>query len=242
MTGISAVLPAYNEEEVIATTVLQVADALAQITDDYEVIVVNDGSRDRTREVLEELEAAHSFVRCISHPVNRGYGDALRTGLDAGTKELLFLTDGDGQFDPGELAGFLPMMEAADLVIGYRSPRKDPFMRLLNGWGWRLVVTLMFGYTARDIDCAFKLFRRSVWQHVEVNCGGATFSAELLIKARRCGYRLVERPVRHLPRRAGKATGANPRVIIRAFRDVLMLRLTIKPCSGKPEAEASSAS
>src|SRR5206468_2278859 len=119
VTSITAVLPAYNEEEVIGATALEVADALAQMTDDYEVIVVDDGSKDNTREVLEKLHATHPLIRCISHPVNRGYGDALRTGLDAGTKELLFLTDGDGQFDPTELAGFLPLMPEADLVIGY---------------------------------------------------------------------------------------------------------------------------
>jgi glycosyltransferase involved in cell wall biosynthesis len=228
MVGISAVLPAYNEEEVIGATALQVADALAHLVDDYEVIVVDDGSADATRAVIEGLHAIHPQIRCIGHPVNRGYGDALKTGLDAGTKELLFLTDGDGQFDPGDLSEFLPLMAQADLVIGYRAPRKDPFMRLLNAWGWRAVVTLLFGYTARDIDCAFKLIRRSVWQHIAVDSGGATFSAELLIKARRNGYRLIEHPVTHRPRRAGKATGANPQVIMRAFQDIARLRLTLR--------------
>lgn len=232
-------LPAYNEEAVIATTAVGVAEALARLTDDYEVIVVDDGSQDRTREVIDALQATHRFIRCVGHPVNRGYGDALRTGLDAGTKELLFLTDGDGQFDPNELADFLLLVPSADVIIGYRSPRRDPFLRRLNGWGWRLVVTLLFGYTARDIDCAFKLFRRSVWQHVRVKSGGATFSAEFLVKVRRCGYRLVERPVSHLPRRAGQATGAKLHVILRAFRDIAWLRLTLKPCPKK--AESSSA-
>jgi glycosyltransferase involved in cell wall biosynthesis len=241
MTGVTAVLPAFNEEEAIGATATQVAEALARLVDDYEVIVVNDGSKDGTREVVEKLHETNPNIRCISHPVNRGYGDALKTGLDAATKDLLFLTDGDGQFDPRELADFVPLMAAADLVIGYRAPRKDPFMRLLNGWGWRVVVTLLFGYTARDIDCAFKLFRRSVWQHVGVESGGATFSAELLIKARRCGYSLIERPVTHMPRRAGKATGANPRVILRAFRDIARLRLILKPCAERSEATVRSA-
>ncbi len=241
MTGISAVLPAYNEEAVIGETAVALGKALAQITDDYEVIVVNDGSRDGTHQVLADLAATQPFLRYVDHPVNRGYGDALRTGLNAGAKELLFFTDGDGQFDPNELGAFVALMQDADLVIGYRSPRRDPFIRLLNAWGWRMLVTLLFGYTARDIDCAFKLLRRSVWRHVHVQSGGATFSAELLIRARRCGYRLLERPVKHLPRRAGKATGANIRVIVRAFRDIALLRLTIKGCPDQPDAEPTRA-
>lgn len=230
MTGVSAVLPAYNEETLIGSTALAMAETLAHLTDDYEVIIVNDGSRDGTQEVLDRLHKENPAIRSITHDTNRGYGDALKTGLDSGTKDLLFLTDGDGQFDPRGLAAFLPLMDAADMVIGFRAPRRDPLMRRINGWGWRVVVTLLFGYTARDIDCAFKLFRRSLWEHVQVHSGGATFSAELLIKARRCGYRVIERPVKHLPRRAGSPTGARLHVIVRAFRDIARLRLTIKPC------------
>ncbi|MBI4212908.1 MAG: glycosyltransferase family 2 protein [Chloroflexi bacterium] len=231
MTSISAVLPAYNEEAVIANTAASLADALERLTDDYEVIVVNDGSQDRTQQQIDELHGARPRIRCVSHASNRGYGEALRTGLDAGTKELLFITDGDGQFDPAELERFLPPMAGADLVIGYRAPRRDPWIRNLYGFGWNhIVVRTLFGYTARDVDCAFKLIRREVWEHIKVHSGGATFSAELLIRARSCGYRVVELPVRHLPRSAGRATGGNPRVILRAFRDIIRLRLTLRPC------------
>jgi hypothetical protein len=103
-------------------------------------------------------------------------------------------------------------------------------MRLLNAWGWKMIVTLLFGYTARDIDCAFKLFRRQVWEGVRVRSGGATFSAELLIQTRRCGFRVVERPVSHYPRTAGSPTGAKPHVIIRAFRELIGLRFRLEPC------------
>lgn len=235
MVSISAVLPAYNEETVIAETATDVAAVLGRLVDDYEVVVVDDGSRDRTRVVVEELHERRPEIRCVVHPRNRGYGEALRTGFDAATKDLLFITDGDGQFDPAEIERFLPVTDRAELVIGYRSPRRDPWVRLLYGFGWRLVVTLLFGYTARDIDCAFKLFRRAVWQHVNaypggIHSGGATFSAEMLVKARRCGYRVAELPVTHRPRRAGRATGANPRVIVRAFRDILWLRVNLVPC------------
>lgn len=227
MPSISGVLPAFNEELVIADTVGSMVAALADLTEDYEVIVVNDGSRDSTRRVVEELSAGNPRIRCISHPVNRGYGAALGTGFAAATRELVFMTDGDKQFDPRELAIFLPHIQDADLVIGYRAPRRDPFMRRVNGWGWNLVVRLLFGYVARDVDCAFKLFRRSVLETVHVESIGATFSAEFLIKARRKGFRIKEMRATHLPRRAGHATGAKPAVILRAFRELIRLRLTL---------------
>src|SRR5207253_9798793 len=185
-TSISAVLPAYNEEALIGATAATMAEVLSNLVDDYEVIVVNDGSRDRTREIVESLAATNPHVRCVTHPVNRGYGEALKTGFSSATKELIFLTDGDKQFDVREIERFVPHAERADLVIGYRAPRRDPAVRLVYAWGWRFLVTLLFGYAARDIDCAFKLFRSAVWQRVRVNSGGATFSAEFLIKARRC--------------------------------------------------------
>jgi glycosyltransferase involved in cell wall biosynthesis len=227
MPSISAVLPAYNEEKVIADTATTVAAALAELTDDYEVIVVNDGSRDATRQEVEALSAGKPEIRCISHPSNRGYGAALGTGFSAATRELIFLTDGDKQFDPRELDRFLPHIEHADLVIGYRSPRRDPVMRRINGWGWNLIVRLLFGYVARDVDCAFKLFRRSVWESLEVRSTGATFSAEFLIKARRKGYRFMELRATHYPRTAGSATGAKPSVIFRAFKELIKLRLAL---------------
>jgi len=227
MPSISAVLPAYNEEKIIAATATAMASTLAELTDDYEVVVVNDGSRDATRQIVEALSAENPRIRCVSHPVNRGYGAALATGFRAATKELVFMTDGDKQFDPREVAKFLPYVEEADLVIGYRQPRMDPFMRRLNAWGWNLLVRLLFGYVARDVDCAFKLFRRSVWESIQVEATGATFSAEFLIKARRKGYRIRELRATHYPRTAGKATGAKPSVILRAFRELIRLRLTL---------------
>ncbi|MPZ13278.1 MAG: glycosyltransferase [Chloroflexi bacterium] len=228
--SISAVLPAYNEEALIRATADATADVLARLTDDYEVVVVDDGSRDRTRDAVEALRTENPRIRCVAHPVNRGYGEALKTGFCAATKELIFLTDGDKQFDVGELAYFVPEIERADVVIGFRRPRRDPWLRLVYGWGWHFVVTLLFGHTARDVDCAFKLFRREIWERVRVHSGGATFSAEFLIRARRCGYRIVELPVSHYPRIAGRPTGANPRVVLRAIRDILWLRFHLDRC------------
>jgi glycosyltransferase involved in cell wall biosynthesis len=226
--SISAVLPAYNEEQVIAASVAAMVSTLESLDADYEVIVVNDGSRDRTAEILTRLGQENPRVRMVSHERNQGYGAAVWTGFTSAEKDLVFLTDGDKQFDVDELSLLLPMMDGADMVIGYRHKRADPPLRLLNAWGWKLLVNGLFGYTARDIDCAFKLFRRHVLDRVEVHSRGATLSAEFLIKARRLGYVIRERAVSHYPRPAGQATGARPSVILRAFRELWQLRLGLE--------------
>src|SRR5919199_2632535 len=228
--SISAVLPAYNEAAIIERTVRHVASVLGGLTSDFEVIVTNDGSRDQTGAVLADLQARapELNLRVVTHHVNRGYGAALASGFDAARKDLIFLTDGDKQFDVRELRDFIPSVDAnTDLVIGWRRNRADPPLRKLNALGWKLLVNLLFGYTARDVDCAFKLFRRRVWQSMTVHARGATFSAEFLIKARRLGYRVKELPVRHFPRTAGSPTGARPDVIVRAFVELFRLWLNI---------------
>jgi glycosyltransferase involved in cell wall biosynthesis len=225
-TSISAVLPAYNEEAIIERTVRHVADVLRRLAGDFEVIVTNDGSRDATGSVLAELMQREPDLRLrvVTHPRNYGYGAALASGFDAARKDLIFLTDGDKQFDVSELADFLPEMDGqTDLVIGWRRNRADPPMRLLNAWGWKTLVNGLFGYTSRDVDCAFKLFRRQVWESQTVHARGATFSAEFLIKARRLGFTVKELPVSHYPRTAGSPTGARPDVIVRAFVELFQL-------------------
>jgi glycosyltransferase involved in cell wall biosynthesis len=242
VVSISAVLPAYNEEAIIADTARTMAAVLRDLVPDYEVIVVNDGSRDATAARVEAVSREDPRVRLISHPVNRGYGAALATGFSAATKDWIFITDGDKQFDVRELAGFIPAMQGVDLAIGYRRPRRDPLMRRLNGWGWNRLVRLLFGPVARDVDCAFKLFHREVWESIVVESGGATFSAEFLIKAKRAGFRIRERRVTHLPRTAGRATGARPEVILRAFRDLFRLRLSLPPRTARPAKAAATRS
>jgi glycosyltransferase involved in cell wall biosynthesis len=224
--SIAAVLPAYNEEAIIERTVRHVAGVLANLVEDFEVIVTNDGSSDRTGAILSSLAAAEPTLnlRVVTHPSNRGYGAALASGFDAASKDLVFFTDGDKQFDVAELANFAPEIDKGyDLVIGWRRQRADPPLRLLNAWGWKQLVNGLFGYTARDVDCAFKLFRRQVWQSLTVHARGATFSAEFLIKARRLGFTLKELPVSHYPRTAGSPTGARPDVILRAFQELFHL-------------------
>jgi glycosyltransferase involved in cell wall biosynthesis len=228
VASISAVIPAHNEERIIASTVEAVDDTLAGLVDDYEVIVVNDGSRDATPHIVEELGRQRPAVRLVSHEVNRGYGAALATGFSAATREYVFLTDGDRQFDVRELGELLPLLTRADLVIGYRKPRADPWVRRFYGWGWNLLVNTMFGYTARDVDCAFKLFPRRLLQSVHLHSTGHTLSPELLIKARRAGYRIAEVRVTHLPRTAGEAKGARVDHIVRSLLELVKLRLDLR--------------
>jgi glycosyltransferase involved in cell wall biosynthesis len=225
--SISAVLPAYNEEALIEHSVRAVAAVLGQLGDSFEIVVTDDGSRDRTGQILKHLRESEPglHLKAITHPKNLGYGAALASGFNAASSDLILLLDADRQFDIAELSHVLSAMNpTTDMVIGYRAKRADPRMRLLNAWGWKQLVNGLFGYTARDVDCAFKLFRREVWSSLDVISRGATFSAEFLIKARRRGFRIKEVPVSHFPRTAGSPTGAHPRVIVRALGELLRLR------------------
>ena len=224
MPSISVVLPAYNEEANLPRIVPAVIDVVSRLTDDYEVIIVDDGSRDRTAEVSQNLSSVYPPVRPVRHEINRGYGGALATGFATASKDLLFFTDADNQFDVGELEKLMALINVADMVVGYRAPRRDPVYRRLNAAGWNLLVNLLFGYTARDVDCAFKLFWRRILDRVVVESRGATFSAELLVRTRRAGFSIREVPVKHLPRLAGHQTGARLGVILRAFRELIAFR------------------
>lgn len=227
MLSISAVMPAYNEEENIGAMIADVIAVLAPLTHDYEVVVVDDGSRDRTSDKVSEIAQKYPQVRLVRHEKNQGYGGAVFTGFTSSTKDLIFFTDSDRQFDLNEIRKLLPLIDQADIVAGRRAPRRDPFMRRLNGWGWSMLVNLLFGYTARDVDCAFKLFRRQVVIEIcgQILSRGATFSAEFLVLAKRAGYTIREVPLSgHRPRVAGKQTGARLDVILRAFRELIRLR------------------
>lgn len=227
MISVSIVLPAYNEEANIEPQIETAIKTFAPLSSDFEVVVVNDGSRDRTGEIVAAMAAKDCRVRQVQHPRNLGYGAALFSGFTAAQKEWIFLTDADRQFDLSEITRFLPHIDSADLIIGYRAPRRDPFHRRLYGWGWNFLITLLFGPTARDVDCAFKLFKREILDHITILSRGATLSAEFLVRAKRAGYKFVQVPVSHLPRRAGKPTGARIDVIVRAFRELIKVRVAL---------------
>ncbi len=230
MTSLTIAMPAYNEAENIPAMIEEVTRVIATLTHDFEVIVVDDGSRDETAHVIGQMAQQFPQVRLVRHEVNRGYGTAVWSGLTNATKELIFFTDADRQFDINEITKLLAQVPYADLVVGHRAPRRDPFMRRLNGHGWSWLVTILFGYTARDIDCAFKLMRRQVVDHLrdEVQSGGATFSAEFLVRAKRAGFCIAEVPINgHRPRVAGNPTGAKPTVILRAFKELVRFRMQL---------------
>lgn len=239
LTSISVTMPAYNEEANIGKMIEMSMAVVSKITDDYEIVVCNDGSKDKTGDVVREKAARYPQVRLVEHPKNLGYGAAVYDGFVAATKELIFFTDGDCQFALEEIDLLLPKIAEADLVAGYRAPRRDPWLRVFYGKGWSMLVTLLFGYTARDIDCAFKLFKREIITNIgsQIESRGATFSAEFLVRAKRAGYRIVEAPVTHLPRTAGAQTGARLHVITRAFKELARFRWNLWR-EGKPKKYA----
>ncbi len=220
--SLSVVLPAYNEEALIADTLTTVTTALTQWGCDFEVIVVNDGSKDATGEIVADLAAADSRIQLINHQINKGYGAALVTGFESVSKETAFFMDSDGQFDIHDLARFFPLIEEYDAVLGYRIDRQDTWMRKLNAWGWKQLVRFMFGVQTRDINCAFKLYRSEFFHTHRLETRGAMINTEILYKLARSGRTSVEVGVRHLPRRAGRATGAKLSVILRALSEMFV--------------------
>jgi len=222
LPSLSVFFPCHNEEGNVERVVRGALEVGASVTDDLEVIVVNDGSSDRTKELADRLAAEDPRVRAVHHPQNRGYGGALQSGFAAASKEYVFFSDGDGQFDLGELPRLVGLVAdgQCDLALGYRIKRADPFIRSLNAKLYKLLIRLLFGLKVRDIDCAFKLIHRPVLEQVHVESEGALVSAELLIKAKKSGFRMREAGVHHYPRQVGEQSGANLRVILRTFVEI----------------------
>lgn len=226
---LSYFFPAHNEEANLAGLVEEALAALPAIAETFEIIAVNDGSRDGTASIADGLAAAHpGVVRAVHHPTNLGYGAALRSGFGAARYELVAFTDGDRQFkvaDVGLLTERLAAADAPDVVVGFRIKRADPPIRTIYARAYRLANRIFFGLKVTDVDCACKLFRREALEGLRVESGGAFFSAELLIKLQAAGRTVVEVGVPHYPRTAGSATGAKPAVVFRAVRDFWLLRL-----------------
>ncbi len=227
--ALSVVLPAFNEEANVENVVRTSVAYLAARMPEYELLVVNDGSRDRTGEILARLQQEFPRLRPLHHAQNRGYGAALRTGFDAASKHFVFYMDGDGQFDIHDLDHLFPLATDEDhIVTGYRIERRDPFIRRLNArlfGGW--LVRVMLGVRVRDLNCAFKLIPKKVLQAIVLESPGALINAELYGRAVRKGFGIKEVGVHHYPRAAGVQTGAHLRVIIRAFYDLFRLRRKI---------------
>jgi len=228
LKGLSAFFPAYNEEGNVERMCDSLRAVLPQVAEDFEIIIVNDGSKDRTREIADRLAQEHDRIRAVHHERNLGYGAAIRSGIQACQKEYLFFTDGDNQFDVSQLSTLVPLISDYDGVIGFRLNRQDPCIRKLNAWAWNRLVRLMLGLKVKDIDCAFKLFRRGIFDRVYLEYTGAMISTEMLVKIAKHGYKIREVGVLHSPRLAGKQTGANLRVILRAFSELFVFYKKMK--------------
>jgi glycosyltransferase involved in cell wall biosynthesis len=227
VAGVSIVIPAYNEQGSIGATIERVSAAASSLGVPCQIVVVNDGSRDGTGAVVRSLQARVSHLELVEHFPNRGYGGSLRAGFAAAAHDWIAFLPGDNQFDPLELSRLIERAGEADIVSGYRAHRQDALIRRLNAFGWNLAVTVLFGRLSRDIDCGFKLFRRDVLQHARVESNGAMIDTELLAGAKARGFVIADIPVTHLPRTTGHPTGANLRVILRAFRDLVRFRMRL---------------
>lgn len=229
MTSVSIVIPAYNEQENVKAAVEKVSASAEQLKLDYEILLVNDGSRDQTGEIAKtELAPRIPNFRLVEHFPNRGYGGALKAGFATATKELIVFIPADNQFDFSEVPLLLDQITPETMIVsGRRVKRQDNFLRRLNGLGWNSVVRILFGYLIKDIDCGFKVLRRDLLNHIHLESNGAMIDTELLAETRARGYKIVEVPVTHLPRTAGSPTGANLKVIFRAFRDLFKFRLRL---------------
>jgi glycosyltransferase involved in cell wall biosynthesis len=216
--------PAYNESGNLEPMVEQALEVLPRYADKFRILIVDDGSTDGTAEESDALAAAHPEVDVVHHERNRGYGEAVRSGINASASDLVLYTDGDQQFDLNELSLLWSRLEGADVVVGYRIRRADPWHRLFIAWTYNHLLRVLFSLRVHDIDCAFKLIRREVAEAVRPDAGGAFFSAEYVLRARHMGFRVVEVGVHHYPRKVGSPKGATPKVILRTVREMLALR------------------
>jgi glycosyltransferase involved in cell wall biosynthesis len=222
--GLSVFFPAYNDSGTIASLVITARTAAQRLTPDYEVIIVNDGSADRTAEIADELARTYPEVRVVHHERNRGYGGALRSGFAAATRELIFYTDGDAQYDPGEMeALWHALSDDVDLVNGYKISRSDPLHRIVIGRAYHHTVKLLFGLRVRDVDCDFRLMRRAIFDRVSLHKNSGVICLEMMKKIQDAGFRIAEVPVHHYHRAYGRSQFFNFRRLFKTAVDVARL-------------------
>jgi glycosyltransferase involved in cell wall biosynthesis len=226
--SMSAFFPAYNDAGTIASMVVMTDRTLRALTDDYEIIVVNDGSPDHTGEILEDLATRYPRLRVVTHPRNRGYGGALRSGFGHATKELVFYTDGDAQYDPRELALLVSALTPeVDMVNGYKIERHDPLNRIIIGRLYHTIVRTLFRLRMRDVDCDFRLLRRQMFEQIDLREDSGVICVELMTKVHLAGFRIAEVPVHHFHRAYGKSQFFNFRRVARVGRDLVRLWLQL---------------
>ncbi len=224
LKSLSVFMPAFNEEDSIASTVEGVVKVLKTMNLDWEVLVVDDGSKDKTAEVVKGLEKKFPGVKLVSHPKNKGYGHALKTGFASAKYPWVAFVDSDGQFDFAEVKKLAAKTGEADVILGYRLNRADPFQRRIFTWGWKMLAMVLLGLNVRDYSCGFKLIKKKVIEDISpIESEEKVTQIEMLIKAKKRGYKFAEVGVHHYARTAGVPTGANLSVVLTSFNDMLKL-------------------
>ena len=222
--GLSVFFPAYNDSGTLASLVITALKTARRLTPDFEVIIVNDGSADTTAEIADELARTYPEVRVVHHDRNRGYGGALRSGFAAATRDLVFYTDGDAQYDPSEMQALWDALrDDVDLVNGYKISRSDPLHRVVIGRVYHHTVKLLFGLRVRDVDCDFRLMRRSIFERVSLQKNSGVICLEMMKKIQDAGFRIAEVPVHHYHRAHGRSQFFNFRRLARTAVDVFKL-------------------
>ncbi|MBV8361865.1 MAG: glycosyltransferase family 2 protein [Deltaproteobacteria bacterium] len=228
LSGLTVFLPAHNEEGNIEGVVNGFVRELPGVADRYEIIIINDGSTDRTGEIADRLASSLPRVRVVHHTTNLGYGAAVNSGIRSAAEPYVLLCDGDGQFDPSDANLLASRIQDHDVVVGRRRHRADNIVRRLNGKSWTLLMRLLFRIRISDIDCGFKLFRRDILDAMELRATGAMVTAELMARLASRGARICEVDVRHLPRPTGEQSGSSAKVVFRAFRELFLLHADLK--------------
>lgn len=230
LKGLSLFFPAYNEEANLKETVEKAIPVLKKVAEKYELIIVNDGSKDKTGQVAQNLAQKYPFIKVITHSPNQGYGAALKSGFYNSQYPWIVFTDSDGQFDFSEVEKLIEKSKDVDMVVGYRLNRQDPITRKIFGWGWTFLANLLLGLKVKDIDCAFKLTKKEVIDTIPKlqSTRGGMISPELVGKTRKAGFKIAEIGVHHFARKEGKQTGANIKVIFKSFVDLGKLWWQIK--------------
>ena len=236
LASLSAFFPVHDEEADVVPMAEALLRVLPEVAERWELIIVDDGSRDRTGQLADELSRTRPEVRVVHHPVNRGYGAAIRSGIAAARHDYVFLTDGDRQFEPTQIGRLISEVGRADVIVGYRHRRADNALRRVYGVLWNALVRRLFRLPVRDVNCAFKLIRRHVLAGIELRAEGAVVSTELVIRVLRQGRRIVEVPVDHFPRLHGQPSGGRIGVILRAWVELVRLRRQTRRMARKSPA------
>jgi glycosyltransferase involved in cell wall biosynthesis len=222
--ALSVFFPAYNEEVNIEKTVRQAKKILLQVANKWEILIINDGSTDKTGQVAAKLRREDKRIDVINHPINQGYGAALKSGFSNARYPWVAFTDSDGQFNFSEIKKFLPLMKNSDLILGYRLNRADSFLRKIYTFVWGKIPVVLWGLRVRDYSCGFKLIKKKVFDAVQPLVGEEKVTQiEMLVKAKRKGFKFAEIGVRHYPRKYGAQTGANIKVVVKSITDLFKL-------------------